>query len=143
LIEFPFSLSFSLCHSVSRRRYRTQISAGIVDHPCASNAGVQEPVILSQQSIPGVQRLPNKNIGEGFNRQFSIAQTFGQNRSSVDEEEGGNQEEADGNYNPGPMGPDLECFIPRKLIAQMTLEFETARISLSSPQAERACKTYE
>jgi hypothetical protein len=45
---------------------------------------------FSHQPFPGVQRLPYEDIWVEFTRQFSIAQTFGQNRTSV-VEEGNNQ----------------------------------------------------
>jgi hypothetical protein len=39
-----------------------------------------------QHPLPGIQRFLYKDIWAEFARQFSIAQTFGQNRSSVEEE---------------------------------------------------------
>jgi hypothetical protein len=46
--------------------------------------------LVSHQLFPGVQWLPYEDIQVEFARQLSIAQTFGQNRSSL-EEEGSNQ----------------------------------------------------
>jgi hypothetical protein len=56
---------------------------------------------FSQHSLPGVQRLPNKDIWMEFARQFSIAQTFGQNRSSVEEE--GSNRAGPGIHEPGSL----------------------------------------
>jgi len=41
---------------------------------------------LSQHPLPGIQRFPDKDIWVEFACQFNIAQTFGQDRASVEEE---------------------------------------------------------